>query len=142
MLKLICAIGSLTPAILCVMLSGCEVGSPDTVSPITGNNYSGYYVNPSGGTMVAGNSGGSVTSITLNQSGDRLQAVDNNGILFKGTVSDGSSNQPASFILNGSTTTGVKVIINGTLQGGNSSTLMTGLWIEPAVILAISGKSS
>ncbi len=126
----------------CGLLAGCEVGNPDTVSPVTSSSYSGYYVNPSGGPMVSGNTGSAVTSLTVTQSGDELQAVDNNGILFKGSVTIASSNQPAIFILDGTTTAGAKVTINGTLQGSGSSAVMTGQWIEPTVVLGFTGKNS
>ena len=118
-------------------LPGCEVGSANDTLTGANGNYSGSYVGADNGLLVAGNSGAPVSSLTLSQSGNQLQAVDNNGILFKGTLGDilpssgSSSNASATFTLNGATTAGATVTINGKLNGSGATATMTGFWIEP-----------
>ena len=118
-------------------LPGCEVGSSNDTLTGANGNYSGSYVGAENGLLVAGNSGATVSSLTLSQSGNQLQAVDNNGILFKGTLGDilpssgSSSNASATFTLNGATTAGATVSINGKLKGSGATATMTGFWLEP-----------
>jgi hypothetical protein len=120
------------------LLPGCEVGNPNDVVAGANGNFSGSYIGASGGLMVSGNSGAPVSSLTLSQMGNQLQAVDNNGGMFKGTVGDilyvggnSSSNVNAAFTLQGVTSVGAAVTINGTLIGSGSTATMTGQWVEP-----------
>jgi len=126
------------PPLLMGMLLGCEVGSPNNVTPVTSGNYAGVYTNPTNGVLVTGNTGAAVTSLTITQFGSQLNGVDNNGILFHGTVVEANTND-ASFTLNGATTTGAAVTITGSFQG-SSSYIMSGTWSEPTVSVIFYGQ--
>jgi hypothetical protein len=72
--------------------------------------------------------------LNLRQSGDQLEAIDNNGIVFNGTLSDStlsSGTATANFELDGQTTAGQSVTISGSLFGSGTSGIMKGTWIEP-----------
>ncbi|MCX7007789.1 MAG: hypothetical protein NTY53_11180 [Kiritimatiellaeota bacterium] len=122
------------------LLPGCEVGSPDTVEATANGDFSGRYANGSS-PMVNNNSGNAINTMALNQSGNQLQAVDNNGILFKGTIGD-ILNSSASFTLNGVTTAGQTVAINGTLRAVGTTASLSGIWAEPGVYSSIYGTAS
>jgi hypothetical protein len=122
------------------LLPGCEVGSPDTLEATANGDFSGRYANGSS-RMVDNNSGNAINTLALNQSGNQLQAVDNNGILFKGTLGD-ILNSSASFTLNGVTTAGQTVAINGTLRASGTTATMTGIWVEPGVYSSIYGTAT
>ena len=138
------------------VLPGCEVGSPNDVVATANGNFSGTYAASSNDVLVVNNSGNAVTYLVLTQSGNQLQAVDNNGLLFKGTIGDilstsssgsstnstSSTTKSASFTLNGSTTAGQTVNINGTLSASGSTGRMTGIWSEPGVYGSIAGTAS
>ena len=134
------------------ILSGCEVGNPNNVSPVANANFSGYYANPSGGDMVANHTGAAIMSLTLSQSGNQLQAIDSNGLLFTGTLGDvlgsgsstnsASSSLSAAFTLQGSTTAGAKVNVSGQIQTISSKATMTGTWAEPTLYSSIYGVAS
>ena len=134
------------------ILSGCEVGNPNNVSPVANGNFSGYYANPNGGDMVANHTGAAIMSLTLSQSGNQLQAIDSNGILFTGTLGDAlgptsstnssSSSLSAAFTLQGSTTAGAKVNVSGQIQTISSKATMSGVWAEPTLYGSIYGVAS
>jgi hypothetical protein len=71
---------------------------------------------------VSNNSGNSITSLDLRQTGDSLEAVDNNGRLWRGNLGE-VQNGSSSFELNGQTTAGREGTFSGTLSssGGGSS---------------------
>ena len=122
------------------LLPGCEVGSPNSVEATANGNFSGRYANGSS-RMVENNSGGAINALGLNQFGNTLEAVDNNGILFKGTIGD-ILNSSANFTLNGVTTVGQTVAINGTLRASGTTATMTGIWAEPGVYSSIYGTAT
>ena len=122
------------------LLPGCEVGSPDTVEALANGNFSGRYANGSS-PMVDNNSGNAINTLAVNQSGNQLEAVDNNGILFKGTIGD-ILNSSATFTLNGATTAGQTVAVNGTLRASGTTATMTGIWAEPGVYSSIYGTAT
>ncbi len=120
---------------------GCEVGTPDDATPVGNGNFSGYYVGSSNANLVANNSGNPVTSLTLSQFGNQLQGVDNNGMLFKGTIGDIIS-ATATFTLTGSSTAGAAVTINGNLRASGTTATMAGTWVEPGLYSGIYGTAS
>ena len=123
------------------LLPGCEVGSVDDVVPSSSGNFSGLYAGPSGSPLVAHNSGNAVNSLNLSQYGNQLQAVDNNGILFKGTLGD-IVNSSATFSLDGTSTAGAQANISGTLHASGSTASMVGTWTEPSIYSAVNGTAS
>lgn len=141
----LCAVG---------VLPGCEVGSPNDVVAGANGNFSGNYVGTTNNALVANNSGSAVSSLSVSQTGNQLQAVDNNGILFKGTIGDilgatttgtnssSSGSAHATFTLNGMTTAGQTVTINGNLSASGSAATMTGIWTEPGLYSSINGTAT
>ena len=115
---------------------GCEVGSSDSAVRNMSVNFSGFYDAKSDGTafIAPANSGAPVTSLNLRQNGDQLEAIDNNDIVFSGTLNDSSGDSgsaTAGFTLEGHTTEGNAVTVSGSLSGSGSSAEMRATWIEP-----------
>lgn len=133
---------ALASALLAVVAAlGCSVDSADEFIRDVPVNFSGFYVGRNNGNIVSANNGKPITTLDLRQSGDSLEAVDNNGRIWRGSlgeVQDGSS----SFELNGQTTDGTEATFSGTISssdGGSSETgsvsnaegTMQGTYIEP-----------
>jgi len=123
-----------------LFLLGCEIDSADSVVREVGINYSGFYVGD-GGNLVSQQTGAKTTSLNLRQTGDQLEAVDNNGITFRGTIGT-VVDDTASFVLDGATTAGQSVTIDGTLTASGTEGTMRGTWIEPVVIGTVSGQAT
>lgn len=122
---------------------GCEVDSASDVQRNLGVDFTGFYSRTGNSNetvaIVSKNTGAPITSFQLRQGGDRLEAIDNHNIIFKGSI--GSFNgSVATFELVGRTTAGNKATISGTLtaSGGSTGTVgntegtMRGTWIEDA----------
>ena len=115
---------------------GCEVGSSDSAVRNMSVNFSGLYDAKDATTpfVSPANSGAPVTSLNLRQNGDQLEAIDNNDIVFSGTLNDSSGDSgsaTAGFTLEGHTTAGNAVTVSGSLSGSGSSAEMRATWIEP-----------
>jgi hypothetical protein len=123
------------------LLPGCEVGTPSDAAPVANGNFSGNYVGSSNANLVARSSGSAVTSMVISQFGNQLEGVDNNGILFKGTIGD-ILNATATFTLTGSSTAGAAVTINGNLRASGTTATLTGVWTEPSFYSSIYGTAS
>ncbi|HOW96399.1 MAG TPA: hypothetical protein P5567_10345 [Kiritimatiellia bacterium] len=129
--------------LLIFALCGCEVGSADSVVRMVALDFSGFYQGyGSNGTqmVVPPNSGTEVTLLNLRQNGDQLEAIDNNGIVFRGTLGN-LVDTTASFTLEGRTTVGQAVTISGTLNGSGTEGTMRGTWIEPSQYSTLSAKA-
>ena len=120
---------------------GCDVQSGDDVVRETQINIAGFYTNPEGELVVSGNSGARITSFNIMQNGDRLEAIDNNGIIFRGNIGS-DSNTEASLVLEGATSTGVKATITGKVTGSGTSGTLSGTWIEPTRYGVVFGKAT
>ena len=107
------------------LYTGCSVDSADSFYRDVSVNFSGYYTNPNGGSIVAQNSGSSIESLDLRQTGDSLQAVDNNSIVWKGTLGE-VENGASTFELNGTTTRGIEATLSGTLTSSDGGTAASG----------------
>lgn len=135
-----------------LLFLGCEVGSSDSVTRNMGVDFTGFYDSTATNRdfVTPANSGERVTSLNLRQTGDQLEAIDNNNIVFHGTVGDPSGTSgtaTASFQLEGRTTAGQPVTISGTLSGANTSgssatAKMDGTWIEPNLYAHLLGDAS
>lgn len=123
------------------LMPGCEVGSPSDAVPVANGNFSGNYVGSSNANLVANSSGNPVTSLILSQLGNQLEGVDNNGMLFKGTIGD-ILNATATFTLTGTSTAGAAVTINGNLRASGTIATMTGVWVEPSLYSSVYGTAS
>ncbi len=134
------------------VFSGCEIDSATDVQRSVGVDFSGFYTRSNSSNsvvpIVTRNSGAPVTSLQLRQGGDRLEGIDNNNIVFRGSIGtfDGTT---ASFELTGRTTAGNDVTISGTLStsGGSNETgattgTMRGTWIEGAFYAAVFAQAS
>jgi hypothetical protein len=131
----------LTAAALLAMglISACTIDSADEFYRDVSVNFSGFYTNPKSDKIVANNSGASITSLDLRQSGDSLEAVDNNGNIWRGNLGE-VQNGTSSFELNGKTSSGTEATFSGNISssdGGSSGTVnnvtgtMQGTYIEP-----------
>ena len=128
-----------------LVFTGCDGGdSGETAYRQVPLKVTGFYRPVDGNeVIVAGNSGAAVTVLDLRQSGDRLEAVDNNGIIFKGTIG-GASDTEATITLKGRTTTGAEVTISGYISVGVGSSTgeMRGTWIEPTLYAGLAAVAS
>jgi hypothetical protein len=128
------------PLALTLLTTGCEVDSADTFIRDVPVDFSGFYVGCSNGApIVQANSGNRIRTLDLRQNGDQLEAFDNNGAIWRGSLGE-VQNGRSSFTLEGRTSTGVEGLFSGTLSssGGGSTTSvsaangnMTGTYIEP-----------
>lgn len=110
-------------ALACVV--SCELDSGDEYYREVTVNFSGFYRNPNGGNIVSANSGNGISSLDLRQTGDSLEAVDNNGSIWKGSLGE-VENGTTSFQLDGRTTSGTEGTFSGTLQSSDGGTASSG----------------
>jgi len=111
---------------------GCEVDSGDTATRDVDINVWGYYKNPTGGTMVTPCSGSCMASLDLRQHGDELEGIDDHGAIYRGTIgSVNGETKVASYTLNGKSSAGIDVTMNGHIQISGDLATMSGTWIEP-----------
>lgn len=133
-----------------VFYTGCEIDSAESASREVGLVIAGFYTNPNGGPVVQKNTGAPITSLDLRQRGDRLEAIDNNGFIFKGTIGNVQGNI-ASITLTGLTTAGNEGTISGTVEVGGASTstlgaaasaTLRGTWVEPSLFSTVYATAS
>ena len=139
-------LGYAFPLIAALVFLGCEVDSSDSVTRSVDVDFTGVYDSTATDNdfVSPANSGDRVTSLNLRQSGDQLEAIDNNGIVFNGTLSDStlsSGTATANFRLDGRTTAGQSVTISGSLSGTDTSGIMRGTWIEPSLFAYVYGDA-
>lgn len=132
---------------------GCEVGNPNETIRNVSINFSGYYANGST-PIVSHNSGLTIRNLKLMQTGDQLQAFDNNNARWTGEVED-PINGVAAFALRGNNSLGQSATISGTLtlNGGSSSSTnggsststdatMRGNYFEDRVVSTVYGVAT
>ncbi len=129
-------------ALVAMLQTGCEISSPTSVARDVGSlgtsvNITGFYQNISSNNnarIVAESSGEPIETLDLRQAGDLLEAIDNNGNVFHGTIGDVVGTL-VNITLDGKTTAGAVGTISGSVSvggvQGNSEGTMTGTWIEP-----------
>lgn len=122
-------------------LTACDIDSGDETVRTIGVALSGLYTNGGGRIVSPSNTGNAVTSLNLVQTGDRLEAVDNNGQIFRGTVGAVVDTQ-ASFNMTGSTTAGNEAVIAGTFTVNGTQATMSGTWAEPALFGSVSASAT
>jgi hypothetical protein len=129
------------------ILSGCEGDSAETLVRNIAFQVSGIYRNPgdsNNGKLVSNNTGSPVTQMDLRQTGDQLEAIDNNGLIFKGTIGNASDTE-GGFTLDGQTTAGQPATISGVIRkssGSSTEAEMRGTWIEPSLFGTVVGVAS
>ncbi len=104
MRKILINLSSLGLLCLIPFLSGCDwsSGSQDNFNTSGGSsvvNISGFYEGTLGGRAVANTSNGNINSFTIQQSGNRIEVVDNQGSRYTGSIGT-----PRSLIPPGATT--------------------------------------
>lgn len=115
--------------------TGCDIDSADSVSRNVPINVNGLYRN-NGSRVVSQNTGAAITALNIVQDGSRLQAIDNNGIVFKGnigTVEATTGSGSASFTMTGRTTAGAEGVMTGSISISGQTATLRGTWAEPAV---------
>lgn len=139
-MKKILGAGLAVAAVAGAVLVGCEVGSPDTVIRQVGLIIAGFYAN-SGGNIVSENTGAAIETLNLIQDGSDLQAIDNNGRIFRGSVSSASESS-AQIQLTGLTSAGAQGIIQAVVTVSGGSATMQGTWIEPSLYGTVYGTAT
>lgn len=133
--------------LLALGLAACDIDSVDsTTSNLADNsgnplNFAGLYANNSSSNGLAPlvfptgkQSGVALTWLRLLQYGSVIEAYDNAGMTWAGSISI-TQGDIASFSLRGRTTAGIATEIAGTLSFGSGSTsqsVMDAAWIEPS----------
>lgn len=120
---------------------GCEVGSSDSAVRNLDINVTGVYrntdTNANNGKLVSNNSGDPITQLDLRQTGDQLEANDNNGKSFSGTIGD-----DGNFTMTGLTTAGQEGTMVGTIEASSGMGTMRGTWAEPTMYGTIYGQAT
>lgn len=145
------ALGPLAAAVafslLALGLGACDIGSTDSTSAVVSDNagkiydFSGLYasVSNSAETTNGANalvyptrrqSGKTLTWLRLLQYGSSLEAYDNAGMSWDGSISS-VQNGTATFNLRGRTTAGAAVDVAGALRYADQNSTMDATWIEP-----------
>lgn len=129
-----------------LIYTGCSVDSADSVIRSVSINVGGVYrYNESAcggnGRFVSANSGSPVISFDLRQAGDTLEAIDNNGSIYRGTIGN-VQETVASFNLEGITTAGNRALVSGNITVNGNQGLMQATWIEDSFFATLCGSST
>lgn len=119
-------------------LIGCTGDSVESGVRQVGMTVEGFYAHPDANSrMVQRTSGADVTSLNLRQSGDHLEAFDNNGVFFTGTIGRVADTNLATFTLSGQSTAGQPATISGSISVQGTDATMQGSWIEPTLVSVV-----
>jgi hypothetical protein len=122
---------------------GCNGDSAEGIVRNVGLIVEGFYVHPNEGSLlVSQTSGADVSSMNLRQSGDQLEGIDNNQMVFRGTIGQVVDANNASFTLNGKSTSGADATISGTISVEGTQATMRGTWIEPTLFGNVYGQAT
>jgi hypothetical protein len=127
-----------------LFLAACDVDSVDSTTAVPSDgsgtiyNFAGLYARVDTNGMQAPlvfplgrQSGTTITWLRLLQYGSRIEAYDNAGMTWAGSISTIDAGT-ANFSLRGRTTAGLSTEIAGALRYANQSSTMDAAWIEPA----------
>lgn len=117
-------------AALSLFFSACEISSGDETVREVSLRVSGNYVNNAG--IATRQSGQTITSLFISQNGDQLNAVDNLGARWTGTIGRASGNL-ATLNLDGLTSNGTPVVITGNITIDGTTATLQGTWVEPVI---------
>jgi hypothetical protein len=134
---------------------GCEVdSSSDNFLRNVSINFSGFYRNTltNDAPIVSRNTGSRIFTLDLRQTGDQLDAVDNNGLIWRGKIGE-VFDTIASFTLEGTTTAGNRGTFTGSLTAegittgsnavsANAKGTMTGTYAEPDLFSAFYAQAT
>jgi hypothetical protein len=117
-----------------LIFTGCEGSGKGDPNATVGVNFTGSYKN-CGGSITTPAGSPPVTELALTQQGTALDAVDNNGTLYSGSLggTPDPANPTASFNLSGAlSSSNGSANISGTLKKtGDTLAQMTGSWLSP-----------
>ena len=113
---------------------GCKTDSPESIVREVNLFIGGFYRHPTGDNfMVPRTSGQPISSMNLIQSGDQLNAFDNHGFLYQGTIGRVLDGSQASITLQGQSTAGNNATISGIVVVSGNTATMEGTWLEDAL---------
>lgn len=123
------------------LMTGCEIDSAENSTRNPGLTVEGFYTGRDGGPMVPRTTGNQVQTMNLTQNGDQLQVIDDNGIIFRGSlgqvIDDG-----ATFTLRGQATSGQEATISGNFDVAGTMSTMRGSWIEDSLVSTVFGEAT
>ena len=122
------------------LIVGCDTNSADEAVRNVSVDYTGFYEHPNGDT-ISRNSGLKIQTFDLRQFGDQLEAIDNNGFIWRGEIGR-LVDTTASFELRGGTSDGQSARIVGFLQGSGTSGAMTGDYIEDTLLATVYAEAT
>ena len=128
----------LAAALPVFLFTGCIGDSAEGIVREVGLNVESFYRGQQNGKLVNNNPGNAITDMNLRQNGDKLEGVDNNGNIFRGTIGRASGNS-ASFTLEGPTTAGNVGVIAGAFTVSGNTSVMRGTWAEAALFSTVLG---
>jgi len=112
------------------LMPGCDISGGNSAIREVALNISGTYSNSGG--IPERQSGNRIIRFSLSQTGDRLQAVDNQGASWSGSIGRASDSE-ATFTLKGMTSVGAEVVLTGTITVDGTDATMRGTWVEPGI---------
>lgn len=115
-------------------LSACDISSSGSATRNVPIVVEGFYARANGEAIVSRTSGAPVRNLNLRQSGDQLEAIDNNGIVFRGTIGQVIEGSRASFTMEGRSTSGNRATLTGNFNVSGSVSTMSGSWIEDMLV--------
>lgn len=117
-----------------VFFAGCEGADEGDPTAKAGIDFSGAYKKGGASITSPEHPGTSITELNLSQTGTSLEAVDNSGATYKGSLGavPGEDATEVPFSLVGGANAGAQANIHGTLRRtASTSAEMKGNWIEP-----------
>jgi hypothetical protein len=126
-------------AALALLQGGCDISNGSDVIRNVSINVNGTYVNDGG--IPERQSGAKITRLSILQTGDELNIVDNEGTRWTGRINNAGDNN-AAITLRGMTTTGIEVVITGSISVSGTTATLSGLWVEPGLTAAASATAS
>lgn len=121
------------------VFTGCSLSSADSTSRSVSIIVQGYYQSVNGTRIVQNNTGAAIKTLDLRQNGDQLEAVDNNGMIFRGSIGRvEDTTLQASFVLTGATTAGQEGTMAGVIAVDGNTGRMQGTWAEPSLFSTFS----
>lgn len=142
--SIVASVGGVLLGAVALVLNGCEGGdSAEVVTRNVGLVVEGFYRHTDANSFVVPRTSGQpIDSINLRQFGDQLQGIDNNGVVFDGTIGQIVSSNRASFNMEGRSTSGAPATIAGNIAVEGSTATMTGTYIEPTLVSMVFGVAS
>lgn len=116
------------------LLTACDISSSNSATRNVPIIVEGFYSRADGSPIVSRTSGANVNNLNLRQSGDQLEAIDNNGVVFRGTIGQVIENTRASFTMEGRSTAGNRATLAGNFDVRGNVSVMTGSWIEDMLV--------